>query len=96
MVKPKNETVKQDDMISLDKLADLSGLTADELRAGGAAFFRRLGTSKMKLMGALVAASAASGANPQKFIRMLSNLADQLEVKKPDDDKLVRLADHRK
>ena len=96
MAQPKKDTVKNEEIISLDALADLSGLTTDELRAGGAAFFRRLGTSKMKLMGALVAASTASGANPQKFIRMLSNLADQLEVEKPVDDKLVRLADHRK
>lgn len=96
MARPENTNVTAEELISLDRLADLSGLTTDELRTGGAAFFRRLGTSKTKLIGALVAASTASGANPQKFIRMVSNLADQLEVKGVADDKLVRFADHRK
>lgn len=96
MGNPKKKVSLEEEVISLDRLAELSGLTISELRIGGSAFFRRLGTMRAKLMGATVAASSASGANPKKFIDMLSNLADELETEDFVDDKLVRLDDHRR
>ena len=96
MARSTNKKTAAEDIVSLDDLADISGLTVEELRTGGAAFFRRLGTTKSKLIGALVAASTASGANPQKFIHLISNLAEALEPAKKGEGKLVHMADHRK
>ena len=74
MAQPEQETAKTEEVISLDILADLSGHTIEQLRAGDAPFLRRLGTSNMKLKGAQAPAPPARGATPQQFIRMLPNL----------------------
>ncbi|QJB68913.1 hypothetical protein [Parasphingorhabdus halotolerans] len=62
----------------LADVADQSGLTVEELRVGGAAFFTKLGSNRSKLIGALVAASTASGAKPECFLTLLDTLAKQL------------------
>lgn len=78
MTKTKKEMQKAE-LFNIQEIAKRCGMSEREFRAGGAAFFAKLAESKTKLMGPLVAASTASGANPKRFLTLLDLFAIELD-----------------
>lgn len=71
--------VQKADLFNIPEIAKRCGMGEREFRAGGAAFFAKLAESKTKLMGPIVAASTASGANPKKFLSLIDVFAFELD-----------------
>jgi hypothetical protein len=77
MAKRKKQSGKSD-VLNVALAAKKCGISEQELRLGGAAFFAKIAMAKPKLVGPIVAAATASGAKPEKFLALLDLLATEL------------------